>query len=72
MKIKRIVEGYPCAEGMSIFKFDFILNYKLWPIIQKYYNGKPTLASWNLLPFPNYLNPALLDPNMPAQKKMLL
>lgn len=44
VKIKRIVEGYHCGEGTSIFKFDIILNYKLWPIIQKYYDGKPTLV----------------------------
>ncbi|CAK1580092.1 unnamed protein product [Parnassius mnemosyne] len=45
--LKRIVEGYPCREGTSIFKFDIILNYKLWPIIQKYHNGKPTLIFCN-------------------------
>ncbi|XP_063535997.1 probable ATP-dependent DNA helicase HFM1 [Cydia strobilella] len=47
VKLKRIVEGYACAEGTSIFKFDLILNYKLWPIIQKYYDGKPTLIFCN-------------------------
>ncbi|KAF9409612.1 hypothetical protein HW555_011085, partial [Spodoptera exigua] len=47
VKLKRIVEGYPCAEGTSIFKFDIILNYKLWPIIQKYHCGKPTLIFCN-------------------------
>ncbi|KAJ8721970.1 hypothetical protein PYW08_004372 [Mythimna loreyi] len=47
VKLKRIVEGYPCAEGTSIFKFDIILNYKLWPIIQKYHSGKPTLIFCN-------------------------
>ncbi|CAK1556399.1 unnamed protein product [Leptosia nina] len=45
VKLKLLVEGYPCAEGSSIFKFDIILNYKLWQIIQKYHNKKPTLAS---------------------------
>ncbi|GBP61327.1 Probable ATP-dependent DNA helicase HFM1 [Eumeta japonica] len=49
VKIKRVVEGYPCSEGASIFKFDILLNYKLWPIIQKYYNGKPTLVFTLLL-----------------------
>ncbi|XP_049873449.1 probable ATP-dependent DNA helicase HFM1 [Pectinophora gossypiella] len=47
VKLKRVVEGYPCPEGMSIFKFDIILNYKLWPIIQKYHNGKSTLIFCN-------------------------
>ncbi|KAG7308813.1 hypothetical protein JYU34_006048 [Plutella xylostella] len=47
VKLKRIVEGYPCSEGTSIFKFDIILSYKLWPIIQKYYDGKPTLIFCN-------------------------
>ncbi|XP_026327613.1 probable ATP-dependent DNA helicase HFM1 [Hyposmocoma kahamanoa] len=47
VKLKRVVEGYPCPEGMSIFKFDIILNYKLWPIIQKYHDGKPTLIFCN-------------------------
>ncbi|CAH2096376.1 unnamed protein product [Euphydryas editha] len=47
VKLKRVVEGYHCAEGTSIFKFDIILNYKLWPIIQKYHNGKPTLIFCN-------------------------
>ncbi|XP_047533405.1 probable ATP-dependent DNA helicase HFM1 [Vanessa atalanta] len=47
VKLKRIVEGYPCADGTSIFKFDIVLNYKLWPIIQKYHNGKPTLIFCN-------------------------
>ncbi|XP_063363913.1 probable ATP-dependent DNA helicase HFM1 [Cydia amplana] len=47
VKLQRIVEGYACAEGTSIFKFDLILNYKLWPIIQKYYDGKPTLIFCN-------------------------
>ncbi|XP_059053609.1 probable ATP-dependent DNA helicase HFM1 [Achroia grisella] len=47
VKLKRIVEGYPCSNGTSIFKFDIILNYKLWPIIQKYHNGKPTLIFCN-------------------------
>lgn len=45
VKLKRVVEGYPCREGTSIFKFDIILNYKLWPVIQKYHDGKPTLVS---------------------------
>uniref|UniRef100_A0A2A4IWG5 Helicase C-terminal domain-containing protein n=1 Tax=Heliothis virescens TaxID=7102 RepID=A0A2A4IWG5_HELVI len=47
VKLKRIVEGYPCSEGTSIFKFDIILNYKLWPVIQKYHCGKPTLIFCN-------------------------
>ncbi|XP_063891886.1 uncharacterized protein LOC110374698 [Helicoverpa armigera] len=47
VKLKRIVEGYPCSEGTSIFKFDIILNYKLWPVIQKYHSGKPTLIFCN-------------------------
>ncbi|XP_064072745.1 probable ATP-dependent DNA helicase HFM1 [Vanessa tameamea] len=47
VKLKRIVEGYPCADGTSIFKFDIVLNYKLWPIIQKYHAGKPTLIFCN-------------------------
>ncbi|CAH2234497.1 jg1639 [Pararge aegeria aegeria] len=47
VKLKRVVEGYPCPNGTSIFKFDIILNYKLWPIIQKYHNGKPTLIFCN-------------------------
>ncbi|XP_052747667.1 probable ATP-dependent DNA helicase HFM1 [Galleria mellonella] len=47
VKLKRVVEGYPCSEGTSIFKFDITLNYKLWPIIQKYHNGKPTLIFCN-------------------------
>ncbi|CAG4956316.1 unnamed protein product [Colias eurytheme] len=47
VKLKLVVEGYPCAEGSSMFKFDIVLNYKLWPIIQKYYNGKPTLIFCN-------------------------
>ncbi|XP_038210055.1 probable ATP-dependent DNA helicase HFM1 [Zerene cesonia] len=47
VKLKLVVEGYPCAEGSSLFKFDIVLNYKLWPIIQKYYNGKPTLIFCN-------------------------
>ncbi|CAH0585842.1 unnamed protein product [Chrysodeixis includens] len=47
VKLKRIVEGYPCPEGSSIFKFDIILNYKLWPVIQKYHSGKPTLIFCN-------------------------
>ncbi|CAH0715691.1 unnamed protein product, partial [Brenthis ino] len=47
VKLKRIVEGYPCPVGTSIFKFDIILNYKLWNIIQKYHNGKPTLIFCN-------------------------
>ncbi|KAL4707758.1 hypothetical protein ACJJTC_001704 [Scirpophaga incertulas] len=47
VKLQRVVEGYPCQDGTSIFKFDIILNYKLWPIIQKYYNGKPTLIFCN-------------------------
>ncbi|CAH2048513.1 unnamed protein product, partial [Iphiclides podalirius] len=47
VKLKRVVEGYPCPEGTSIFKFDIILNYKLWPIIQKYHSGKPTLIFCN-------------------------
>ncbi|KAJ0176747.1 hypothetical protein K1T71_007926 [Dendrolimus kikuchii] len=47
VKLKRVVEGYPCPDGMSIFKFDIVLNYKIAPIIQKYYNGKPTLIFCN-------------------------
>ncbi|XP_072948761.1 probable ATP-dependent DNA helicase HFM1 [Epargyreus clarus] len=47
VKLKRVVEGYSCPAGTSIFKFDIILNYKLWPIIQKYHNGKPTLIFCN-------------------------
>ncbi|XP_045772503.1 probable ATP-dependent DNA helicase HFM1 [Maniola jurtina] len=47
VKLKRVVEGYPCPVGTSIFKFDIILNYKLLPIIQKYHNGKPTLIFCN-------------------------
>ncbi|XP_075977945.1 uncharacterized protein LOC142977749 [Anticarsia gemmatalis] len=47
VKLKRIVEGYPCPEGSSIFKFDIVLNYKLWPVIQKYHSGKPTLIFCN-------------------------
>nr|XP_034832239.1 probable ATP-dependent DNA helicase HFM1 [Maniola hyperantus] len=47
VKLKRVVEGYPCPVGTSIFKFDIILNYKLWPIILKYHNGKPTLIFCN-------------------------
>ncbi|VVD04691.1 unnamed protein product, partial [Leptidea sinapis] len=47
VKLKLIVEGYPCSEGTSIFKFDIVLNYKLWPVIQKYYDGKPTLIFCN-------------------------
>ncbi|OWR41095.1 putative HFM1 protein [Danaus plexippus plexippus] len=47
VKLNRVVEGYPCSPGTSIFKFDIILNYKLWPVIQKYYNGKPTLIFCN-------------------------
>ncbi|XP_045516918.1 probable ATP-dependent DNA helicase HFM1 [Pieris brassicae] len=47
VKLNLVVEGYPCAEGSSIFKFDIILNYKLWPIIQRYHNGKPTLIFCN-------------------------
>ncbi|RVE51677.1 hypothetical protein evm_003649 [Chilo suppressalis] len=51
VKIHRVVEGYPCPDGTSIFKFDIILNYKLWPIIQKYHNGKPTLGYNYTLPY---------------------
>ncbi|XP_073956521.1 uncharacterized protein [Choristoneura fumiferana] len=47
VRLRQVVEGYACAEGTSIFKFDIILNYKLWSIIQKYYNGKPTLIFCN-------------------------
>ncbi|KPI97677.1 putative ATP-dependent DNA helicase HFM1 [Papilio xuthus] len=47
VKIKRVVEGYPCPVGMSIFKFDIALNYKLWPIIQRYHDKKPTLIFCN-------------------------
>ncbi|KAJ2948978.1 hypothetical protein O0L34_g5918 [Tuta absoluta] len=47
VKLKRVVEGYPCSESTSIFKFDIILNYKLWPVIQKYHDGKPTLIFCN-------------------------
>ncbi|KAL0883307.1 hypothetical protein ABMA27_016718 [Loxostege sticticalis] len=47
VKLRRVVEGYPCPDGTSIFKFDIILNYKLWPIIQKYHDGKPTLIFCN-------------------------
>ncbi|XP_045541613.1 probable ATP-dependent DNA helicase HFM1 [Papilio machaon] len=47
VKTKRVVEGYPCPVGTSIFKFDITLNYKLWPIIQKYHDNKPTLIFCN-------------------------
>ncbi|XP_045536662.1 ATP-dependent DNA helicase MER3 homolog [Papilio machaon] len=47
VKIKRVVEGYPCPVGTSIFKFDITLNYKLWPIIQRYHDKKPTLIFCN-------------------------
>ncbi|XP_041978892.1 probable ATP-dependent DNA helicase HFM1 [Aricia agestis] len=47
VRLRRIVEGYPCPAGASIFKFDIILNYKIWPIIQRYHNGKPTLIFCN-------------------------
>ncbi|XP_068633518.1 probable ATP-dependent DNA helicase HFM1 [Battus philenor] len=47
VKVKRVVEGYPCPRGASIFQFDIFLNHKLWPIIHKYHNGKSTLIFCN-------------------------
>ncbi|GAB1610423.1 hypothetical protein Ahia01_001328600, partial [Argonauta hians] len=44
VKLQKIVIGYPCYDGMSNFKFDISLRYKIHNIISSYSDGKPTLV----------------------------
>ncbi|XP_077288103.1 uncharacterized protein LOC143912681 [Arctopsyche grandis] len=47
VKLVKIVEGYPCRDGQSLFKFDIFLNYRVKTVMEKYCGGKPTLIFCN-------------------------
>lgn len=44
VKLRKFVIGYKTESKQSPFQFDMNLNYKLMPLVQDYWNGKPILV----------------------------
>lgn len=47
MSLRKIVKGYPFRSGMSDFKFEMNLSYKLAELVATYAEQKPTLIFCN-------------------------
>jgi ATP-dependent DNA helicase HFM1/MER3 len=44
VKLKKIVYGYECRKGVSPFKFDLQITYRLKDVLMRHSDGKPSLV----------------------------